>query len=791
MKILFRTIVLGALFMAFSLKAQIPQELIDKAKAMGMTDAQIQQEIEKRMGGSKTLAAPQPVTPASIQKSAQRSNPTTSNEKVTNAENANKLGATKDIVFGREIFMDKKLTFEPDLNIPTPKDYKLASGDEVLINVWGASEITLTQKISPEGVITIPNVGPVTLSGLTIEEANIQIKQSLGRIMAGLVNGEDPNTHVNVSLAQIRSIKVNVVGEAENPGTYTLPSVTSLFNVLYAAGGVSDIGTLRNIKVYRNSKEVATLDVYEYLLDGKFDSNIRLENNDMVIIGTYNALVKTSGKLKRNRIFELKKGETLQDVIKYAGGFTGDAFTQNIRVQRKAGSQFSISTVDSKDYATFQMMDADSVEVDHGIPMFSNRLRISGAIWRGGSYELNNEIKTVKQLVSKAGGVKGDEFIGRAQITRQNPDFTTTSIAIDIVAILNGTSPDIGLQPEDSLHIPSLFDLREKYTISVRGAVNNPDTTLAFSNNMTVEDAIISAGGLREAAAMIKVEVARRIKDPYSDQYKDKTAKVHTLTLSENLKIIEGGDAFVLEPFDEIIVRFSPGYQSQKLVAVQGEVLFSGPYVLTRKNERLSDLVAKAGGISNQAYIEGASLVRKLNEDEVRRLQTILDMSQTNQSGRDSVNINSMELQNYSVGIDLTKALKKPGGPDDITLRAGDKLFIPQYQSTVKISGAVTYPNSVTYSKGMSVKDCLAQAGGYTDVSRKYPVVIYMNGKVATTKKVAIFFKKYPKVAPGAEILVPLKRKDQRNSLMETLSVGSSITSMAAMITSIVNNMRN
>lgn len=789
MKILFKTIVLAGMLAAFSLQAQIPQEMIDKAKAAGMTDAQIQQEIEKRMG-SKEVVAPQPVTPVAIRKSAQRKNPVTQQERAADAETANRPGQTESSVFGREIFTDKNLTFEPDLNIPTPKDYKLASGDEVLINVWGASEITLTQKISPEGVITIPNVGPVTLSGLSMEEASARIKQSLGRIMSGLVNGEDPNTYVTVSLSQIRSIKINVVGEALNPGTYTLPSVASLFNALYAAGGVSNIGTLRDIKVYRNSKEVATLDVYEYLLNGKFDSNIRLENNDMIIIGTYSTLVQTSGKLKRNRIFELKKGETLKDVIRYAGGFMGDAFTENVRVVRKAGSQFSIATVDSKNFESFLLMDEDAIEVDHGIPMFSNRLRITGAVWRKGSYELNNEIKTVKQLVNKAGGVKGDEFVGRAQITRQNPDFTKNIIAVDLVGIMKGTSPDIALQPEDELYIPSLFDLREKYTISVRGAVNIPDTTISFSNNMTVEDVIISAGGLREAASMIKVEVARRIKDPYSDQYKDKIAKVFNLTLTENLKIVEGEEAFTLEPFDEVIVRFSPGYQTQKIVTANGEVLFTGPYVLTQKNERLSDLVAKAGGVSNQAYIEGASLVRKLNDDEKRRLKTVLEMSSPNKSGRDSVSMSDIQLNDYSVGIDLKKALKKPGGPDDITIRDGDQLFIPQYQSTVKISGAVTYPNSVTYSKGMSTKDCLAQAGGYTDTSRKYPIVIYMNGKVATTKRVAIFFKKYPKIAPGAEILVPMKRRDQRGSLAEILSVGSSVTSMAAMITSIVNNMR-
>lgn len=785
MKILFKTIILGGMLMAYSLQAQVSQELIDKAKAAGMTDAQIQQEIQKHTGGQKENT---PSVLANSKQNKERKNPIPETETETAPKDSIDW---KNTIFGHEIFTDKNLTFEPDLNMPTPKDYRLAAGDEILINVWGASEINLSQKISPEGVITIPNVGPVTLSGLTIDEASVLVKQALGRIMSGLVSDEDPNTFVSVSLAQIRSIKVNIVGEAQHPGTYTLPSVATLFNALYAAGGINPIGTLRNIKVYRNNKEIASLDVYDYLLNGKSDANIRLENNDMVIIGTYDALVKTNGKVKRNRIFEMKKGETMQDLIRYAGGFSGDAFTDDIRVIRKSGgSRYSVATVNKNEFDAFVVMDQDSVIISEVIPMFENRLYVDGAVWRKGEYEYGKEINTVKQLVTKAGGVKGNEFTGRAQITRQNPDFTQKLIAIDIKGILNGTAEDFKLQPEDSLYIPSLFDLREKYVVNVRGAVNIPDTTIDYKNNMTVEDAIITAGGLKESASMIKVEVARRLKDPYSDQYKNQIAEVFNFTLSDNLKIVQGEELFTLEPFDEINVRFSPGYQKQQTVRINGEALFTGAYALTKKNERLSDLVAKAGGVSNQAYIKGANLKRKLNEDELRRLETILEMS-SNKASRDSMDVKSININDYTVGIDLVKALKNPGGPDDIVLRDGDQLFIPQYQSTVKISGAVTYPNSVTYSKGMSVKDCLAQAGGYTDISRKYPIVIYMNGKVATTKRVGIFFKRYPKVEPGAEILVPMKRStDRKTSMAEILSIGSSVTSMAAMVTTIMNNMK-
>lgn len=701
-------------------------------------------------------------------------------------------GAKQSIVFGKEIFTDKGLSFESSLNLPTPKNYRLSAGDEVIINVWGASEMKWTETISPEGVITIRNVGPVALSGLTVDEAAARIKQELSRIMAGISQPNDPNTFVTVSLGQIRSIKVNLVGEVVKPGTYTLPSLATLFNALYMAGGVNDIGTLRNIKVYRQSREIASLDVYDYLLNGKFNSNIRLEDNDMVIVAPYGKQVSIRGKVKRNCIFELKNEETLDDLLRYAGGFRGDAYTANLRVSRKSGERYQVFIVNKEEYPTFAMADKDAVAVDAVIPVFKNRLRIRGAVWRGGEYELCSEIETVKQLVAKAGGVKGDEFAGRAQLIRQNPDFTKKVIALDIKRILQGTAPDVSLQPEDELYIPSLFDLRENYTVRVRGAVNKPDV-LPFRYNMTVEDAVIAAGGLREAASLIEVEVARRIKSPYTEDTPAETAEIYHFTLSDSLKVVQGDKLFVLEPFDEVIVRFSPGYQVQQQVKINGEAVFTGTYVLSQKNERLSDLVRKAGGTTTHAYVKGASLKRRMNADERRRMETLLKLSSV-EGGRDSMDVKLLSMETYSVGIDLEKALQQPGSMHDITLRNGDELFIPQLTSTVRISGAVNYANSVTYSSRAGVKSYLSQAGGYNDLARKYPVVVYMNGKVATTKRICFFFKKYPKIEPGAEIIVPMKtaREQQpRTSLSEILSIGSSTTSMAAMITSLMNNISN
>ncbi|WP_129698121.1 SLBB domain-containing protein [Parabacteroides goldsteinii] len=798
MNIVIRNVLLGGLlWLTVPLSAQVSQDLIDKAKAAGMTDEQIRREMNKRMGQSGTeqatrTASDAVVTDRTVVVPDGKGIPPLDAQREANRP----AGDLSGTVFGREIFSNKNLSFEPNLNVPTPKGYVLSAGDELLINVWGDSELNLKLKVSPEGTILIPNLGPVSVSGLTIETAENRIRQELGRIMSTLSGDTDEaNTFVSVSLSQIRSIKVNIVGEVVAPGTYTLPSFATLFNALYAAGGVNEIGSLRGIKVYRNSKEVAKLDVYDYLLNGKYNTNIRLEENDMVIVSPYDQLAVVQGKVKRNRIFELKKGETLSQLLNMAGGFTGDAYRKDVRIKRKADSRYQIATVTEDKYPTFAMMDGDSLLVDSVIPFYENRLTVTGAVWRPGEYELNGAVHTVRQLVDQAAGLKGDEFAGRAQITRLNPDFTTTVIAVDIRGILNGTASDMELNPEDQLSIPSLFDLREPYTIKVSGAVNYIDTVLPYRNNLTVEDAIMMAGGLKESAATVNVEVARRIKDTKTYENTNRTAEVFNFELNDNLGLIstdgkKSDTVFTLEPFDEVYVRFSPGYQEQQVVKIGGEITFAGDYVLAEKNSRLSDIIAKAGGITPDAYVKGASLKRLLTEDEMRRLETLLQLSANKQS-RDSVALSLENIKDYSVGIDLEKALANPGSAHDVVLRDGDELYIPQFQSTVKISGAVTYPNSVTYTNGMSVKSCLSQAGGYNDIARKYPIVIYMNGKVATTRKRFIFFKHYPKVEPGSEIVVPAKtQQDRKTSLAEILSITSSTTSMAAMITSIINTLK-
>lgn len=793
------------LLCSISVNAQVSQDMIDKAKSLGISDSEIQQGITKLQGQSSGTSGSDINQDDIFDDNLQQDTNATSTQReqnlnATNAKWEYLLALREDsikknlgsIVFGREIFFNKRLTFAPSFNIPTPKNYILSAGDEVRISVWGNSQLNLKLTISPDGTVVIPNLGPVLLSGQTIDSAESYLRQELGRIISDLADGsESGNTFLSLTLAKIRSIKVNILGEANAPGTYTLPAYATLFNALYAAGGVSDIGSLRSIKVFRNSKEVANLDVYDFLLHGKTDNNIRLEENDMIIIGPYEGLVSAKGKVKRNRIFEIKKGETLKELLNMAGGFTGDAYTQDVQIKRKFGRRYQIATVDEEDFSSFIMQDGDSLSVDSVIPFYENRLVVTGSVWRPGEYELNENLHTVKQLVSQAGGLKGDEFTGRAQLTRLNPDFTTTILAVDVRSILNGTSNDIELQREDILHFPSIFDLREPYTIKVCGAVNLGDTVLPYHHNMTVEDAIVLAGGLKEAAATINVEVARRMKNPeITTNNPSKIAKQFNFTLSEGLQVLSGDTVFTLEPFDEIFVRYSPGYEAQQVVKVDGEIMFQGDYVLSKKNLRLSDLVAKAGGMKPGAYVKGASLKRTLTEDEKRRVETLLKMSQ-NKGSAEAMEGMTLGIKEYPVGIDLVKALANPGSADDVILRDGDKLFIPQQQSTVNISGAVMYENSITYNKGISVKEYIMQAGGYQDIARKYPIVVYMNGKVQTTKKKFIFFKKYPKVEPGCEILVPAKTaRDRRMSLPEIIGIANSTTSMAAMITSIMNSLK-
>ena len=683
-------------------------------------------------------------------------------------------------VFGREVFNSELLTFEPNLNIATPDNYVLGPGDEVIIDIWGDSKQTLRQSIAPDGTIIDPQIGPITLNGLTIQEANSRLKNAYSRIYSTM-NGEEPTTFMKMSLGEIRSIRVNVMGEVVVPGTYTLPSLASLFHALYCAGGVNNIGSLRAVKVSRGGKPLAEVDIYDYLLKGKSGLDIRLEDGDVIIVPPYQNLVAVSGKVKRPLIYEMKEGEAMADLLDFAGGFTGDAYKEAVRVIRKSGREYQVFNVEKTGFAQFTLTDGDEVSVGAVLDRFENRVEIRGAVYRAGMYALDGQVSTVRQLIEKAEGVRDDAFLNRAVLYRDMPNTMREAQSVDVKALLENRVEDIVLRKNDVLYIPSIYDLSEEQTIAVRGAVGNPGT-FNYVEGMTLEDVIVQAGGLRESASVVKIDVARRIKNPKSMDVTNVLAENFTLTLKDGL-VIDGNENFIIMPFDEIFVRNSPGYQVQQSVTVTGEVLFEGEYVLSEKGQRLSDLVKKAGGINPDAYVSGARLVRQMNEFERRRVESTLRFAQ--QGIKDSIDVNSLDIGNdYYVGIDLRKALKNPGSEYDVVLRPGDRLVVPEYAGTVKISGGVMYPNVVVYEKGAGLKHYIAQGGGTLPRAKKNRAfIVYMNGTVAKSKAFA-----KAKPAPGCEIIVPVKPARRGTSLAEIMSLASSTTSIAALVTSIINN---
>ena len=604
-------------------------------------------------------------------------------------------------IFGHDVFTNRNLTFEPSINLATPVDYRLGPGDEVIIDVWGASENTIRQSISPEGTIQVSGLGPVQLSGMTVKDANAYLQREFSKIYSG-ISGSEPTSQIKLTLGDIRTIQINIMGEVAVPGTYTLSSFSSVFHALYRAGGVNKIGSLRSIKVVRNGKTIADLDVYDYLMKGKMKDDIRLQEGDVIIVNPYESLVRIAGKVKRPMFYEMKPTETVATILNYAGGFTGDAYKKAVRIIRKSGREHQVYNVDEMDYSVFRLDDGDSISVDAVLKRFENRVEIRGAVYRSGLYELSGTVNTVKQLIKKAEGLRGDAFLNRALLDRENEDLSHEVIAVDLGGLLKGTVADIPLQKNDILYIPSIHDLKEEETISIHGEVASPGTFL-FSKNMTIEDLLVQSGGLLEAAATTKVDITRRIKDPKSTSFSSVLGKTYSFDIKDGLVVGGEGD-FHLEPFDEVYVRKSPAYRKQQNVVVAGEVLFGGNYALVKKNERLSDLISKAGGITPDAYVKGARLIRKMTEEEQRRQADAVRMARMGE-GKDSISVEKLNISDtYTVGINLEKAISNPGSDFDLVLREGDVLFIPEYINTVKISGAVMYPNTVLYKRGESLR---------------------------------------------------------------------------------------
>lgn len=681
-------------------------------------------------------------------------------------------------VFGRSIFRSGNLTFAPSANLPTPVNYVLGPGDEVIIDIWGRNQATIRRTISPDGTINIPDVGMISLNGMTIKQADNYMKKKLGQIYS--VDGDNAKSEIKLSLGNIRTIQVNMMGEVANPGTYYLSSLSNIYHALHRAGGVSQLGSLREIQLIRKGKVIATVDIYDFIRDGKMIETI-LEEGDIINVPTYEIIVDIAGNVKRPMSYELKEGETIADLIDYAAGFTGDAYTKNLRMIRRNGSEYQIFTINEPDYATFELMEGDALSVGAMLDRFENRIEIKGAIYRPGTYELGNEISTVKQLIEKAEGLKGDAFTNRALITREREDLTLEILPVDIGAILAGTASDVDLVKNDVLYIPSIHDLQDLGNITVTGEVAKPGT-FVYAENTTLEDAIMLAGGLLESASTVKIEVSRRIKNPTSTEQTDTIGKVYTFAFKDGY-VLDGEAGFILEPYDRVYVRRSPGYIAQTSVSISGEVIFPGSYILTHKEERLSDLVHKAGGLNSWAYVKGARLLRQMNAEEYARLAAA---GQVLQNINDNMDVSGLDRSAvYSVGIDLEKALAKPGSDADLVLREGDRLIIPEYINTVKISGNVMYPNVITYNPNYTVRDYVQQAGGYgfrTKKSKSY--VIYLNGTVQKARRWSKGV-----VEPGCEIVIPEKREKESN-LENVLAISTTAASLGTMIATIGNILR-
>ena len=688
--------------------------------------------------------------------------------------------AREDQVFGRNIFNTRNLTFEPSVNLATPANYRLGPGDEVIIDIWGASQNTIRQQISPEGTINIQKIGPVNLSGMTVSAANDYLKGALNKIYNGLNNTTDPTSDIRLTLGNIRTIQINVMGEVVQPGTYALSSFSTVFHALYRAGGVSDIGSLRNVQLVRNGKNIATIDVYEFIMKGNTQDDIRLQEGDVVIVPAYDVLVKISGKVKRPMRFEMKKDENLATLIKYAGGFEADAYTRSLRVVRQNGEEYEVNTVKDMDYSIYTMRNGDVVTAEAILNRFTNKLEIRGAVYRPGIYQLSGKLNTIRELVHEAQGLTGDAFLNRAVLYRQREDLTSEVVQIDIKSIMNGTSPNLALMKNDILYIPSIHDLEDRGNVTVHGEVAQPDS-YPYADNMTLEDLIIQAGGLKEAASTVRIDVSRRIKNPRSTADNDTIGQMYTFSLKDGF-VIDGQPGFILQPYDEVYVRRSPGYQAQQNVVIDGEILFGGNYAMTSREERLSDLVNKAGGPTSLAYLRGAKLTRVASAGEKKRMGDVIRLMsrQLGEAMIDSLGIRVEDT--FTVGIDLEKALSNPKSNADLVLREGDVISIPKNTNTVTINGAVMVPNTVSYMKGKNVDYYLNQAGGCSDNARKSKkFIVYMNGQVTKVKGSG---KK--QIEPGCEIIVPGKAKKKGN-IANILGYATSFSSLGMMIASIAN----
>ena len=690
-------------------------------------------------------------------------------------------------VFGRDIFNKQNLTFQPSTNMATPANYLLGPGDQVVIDVWGASQQKFVETISPDGNITIEGVGLVRLGGLSVSKARSVLQSRLGQRYS--------DCQFNLSVGDIRTIQVQVAGEVNMPGTYSLSSLSSAFNALYAAGGINDNGTLRDIKVYRSGRMIASVDVYDYLINGNSSGDVRLQDNDVIVVGAYDCLVNVTGKIKRPMWYEMKSSETVKQLMAYSGGYTGDAYTDKVRVTRKAGSEYSVYTVEEFDMASFHLKDLDEVQVDSVRPRYSNMVEVRGAVRHAGKFQLGGKIQTVRELLLAADGLSEDAYQERAVMHREKDDLTLEMVGVNLKDLLEGTVADIPLKNNDLLFIPSRTEMLGDRKLTVHGEVLYPGV-YPFAENTTIQDFILQSGGITEAASLARVDVFRRVRDVNAVTDNKQSAESFTFSLDETYALVQD-TTFYLKPFDEVYIRKSPAYEPQQNVSVRGQVNFAGQYSMTSKDYRLTDLIKAAGGFTQLAYIPGARLTRRMTEEEKLQRDNSLKQEQirlyeesmkkeVTSSFEEMDTLLSMKLNlddTYPVALNLEAALKNPGSLEDIVLREGDVLTIPQYSNTVKISGEVVHPISMNYVKGKSLSYYISHAGGYGNKARKGNVyAVYANGGVEKIRK-----RSSKAIQPGCEIVVPTKPEKVGMTTSEIMAIASGGASLASVVVALIS----
>lgn len=687
-------------------------------------------------------------------------------------------------VFGRDIFNNKNLSFEPQMNIATPQNYVLGPGDQLIVDIYGASQESLKLTVSPDGYVTIPDFGPVHVSGLSVASAQSKIRGKLG--------GYFQSSEIKTSLGQTRTIMVNVMGEVKVPGTYTLSAFATVFHALYRAGGISQLGTLRSIKVFRQGRQISVVDVYEFILNGRLAGNVRLQDNDVIQVGTYDCIVDISGRVKRPMAYEMKAGESLSTLLKYSGGFADNAFKKLVRVLRNEDLK-SVYNVEEFDFSSFKVSDGDHVIIDPIVDRYKNMVEVKGAVFRPGMYQLGDKVTTVRSLIEKASGLIEEAMTSRAVMRRMKPNRTQEVLSINLQAIMDGTEADVTLQNEDVLFIPTLAEHQNLRTLTIDGEVIFPGT-YEYADNMTIQDLILQAGGFTDAASTVKIDVSRRLRDPNATNADLDIAKTFTFSLPSSgdgnlshvfpssgeegpgVEAINSSTSFKLEPYDIVQVRKSPVFQSPIRVRVEGEVAFQGGYTMEKKNQRLSDVIKAAGGIIPGSYVRGARLVRKMTDTDKARMRKVIEMARQSADGKDSISLDKIEMSDtYTVGIHLDEALANPGSTQDIELIDGDVLTVPRFNHTVRISGDVNAPNTVAFEDGKNYKYYVKQAGGFGNRAKKrHTYIVYQNGTMAIANEA--------KVEPGCEIVVPSKARRENMSIGQWLGIGTSLTSLATMI---------